>query len=139
MVKRMNADGKHSLLRNPGEYTMVVAELNGRASIRFANQDDRPADNKELEKSPLRLAHDNAERLADALSRCSTLKGYKPYVFHSRSASYVTIGSFKSEKDPAAQALLRLIPQASNELLTKKLSPVMLLPADKLMVVPHDH
>jgi hypothetical protein len=67
-----------------------------------------------LKKSPLATAADDAERLADKLSRNSEFQklGQPVYVFHDRAASRVYVGSFGEKKDPAAvdvrDALLKL-------------------------------
>src|SRR5262249_43084184 len=57
--------------------------------------------------SPLRKAHDDAERMADKLARAPEIQqtGQPVYVYHDRTTSKVFIGSFNSPQDPAAVAL----------------------------------
>ena len=58
-----------------------------------------------LRESPLRTAHDDAEKMADKLARDPEFQrlGQPVYVLHDRSASRVYIGSFDSEQDPRAR------------------------------------
>ncbi len=107
-VKQMN-EGDRSLLKCPGNFTLIVAEYGGRTT--FNPADPRFKDDRYLKNSPLQTAHEDAEALADALAKSDLLKkaGHKVYVYHDRATSKVCVGSFQDEKDPAAQAVRELI------------------------------
>jgi hypothetical protein len=108
LVKRLN-QGPRSLFQCPGPYTMVVAEFGGRSTLNPA--DPRFRDDRALQDSPLRTAHEDAETLAEVLSSSSVIRqsGHKVYVFHDRSSSKVCIGAFQTETDPAVASLRDLI------------------------------
>ena len=57
-----------------------------------------------LRESPLRTAHDDAERMADKLAKDAEFQrlGQPVYVLHDRTSSRVYIGSFDSPQDPKA-------------------------------------
>lgn len=140
MVKRMNGGGR-SLMKNPGEYTLQVAEYTGRTAVAVTTEkgfffsDDR----KSLEQSPLVTAAKDAEELADALAKCRSLNGVKPYVWHTRTSSVVTLGSFRSADDPQAIELRRRIPEISTELISRRFSQLPIRPSQTLMMVPKDN
>jgi hypothetical protein len=98
-VVEMNKHVKHSLLNNPGRYTVRVASFQGEAG--FLGED---SENKRdggggflglpplKKRSKLEIAADNAHRLTEALRK----RGIPAYEFHDRFESVVTIGSFES-------------------------------------------
>jgi hypothetical protein len=103
-VKKLNG-GSHSLLACPGHYTLQVAEFSGRATFNPENPEFK--ESLLNFKSPLGMAYDNAESLADALARDPEIKktGAQPYVFHDRTSSKVMLGAFNAPDDPAAARL----------------------------------
>ena len=105
LVAKIN-DGPHNIRYCPGRYTIQVASFSGRSTFDPDN-DPRFKGVLAAMKSPLATAADDAERLAEALSRDKEIlkTGYQPYVYHDRFSSRVTIGSFNSPTDPAAQKL----------------------------------
>ena len=104
LITQMNA-GPQSLFNCPGRYTVQVGEFSGRSTI--AGRETRMVDDKGLKSSPLMSAAEDAQKMADALAADPevTRTGYRPYVYHDRSSSKVTVGSFDSPNDPAAVAL----------------------------------
>src|SRR5205085_11155171 len=101
-----------------GRYTLQSAEVSGRSTFNVTGAEKMVkmlGDEREVSKrSPLVTAADDAEKLADALSKAPEIQqtGYQPYVFHDRTSSKVMIGAFNSPDDPAAvrlrETLLRL-------------------------------
>jgi hypothetical protein len=87
-VVSLNRGVKHSLLDNPGTYTVQVATFTGEL-IFDSRQIERLQETGEV-SNKLEVAADRAHRLTMALRR----KGVEAYEFHSRHESIVTIGSF---------------------------------------------
>lgn len=141
LVKRMN-EGPHSIFKNPGKYTLQVAEYSGRTAVTVTTEkglDDKFPENRRVtEKSPLLTAGDDAERLADALNKCRSMKGMRAYVYHTRYSSFVTIGSYSGPNDPSFKALHagNQIAEISNELLKRGFSQIALRPSAEPMEVP---
>jgi len=108
-VLDMNRDVKHSLLDNPGRYTVKVATFTGASVI---DQAKIKAIQKGSE-APSRLAE--AAEKAHKLTETLRSQGYEAYEFHDRGQSYVTVGSFnaigtpregKVEVDPKIQTII---------------------------------
>lgn len=110
-VKQWNV-GPNSLLKNPGEFTLVVAEFGGRST--YNAKDPRFLGDKNLKNSPLQTAFDDAEALVQVLSNSEEIKkaGVKVYVYHDRSNSRVCVGSFQQENDPGAEPVRKLIAES---------------------------
>lgn len=90
LVLDMNKDVKHSLLDNPGRYTVKIATFRGKATMKLDEIERLNRGGKmsnKLEEAALR-AHD----LVVALRR----RGVEAYEFHDRFESSVTVGSFES-------------------------------------------
>ena len=90
-VISLNRNVEHSLLNNPGRYTVRVAGFQG-------NETTNAKEIKELESSNeltdrLELAADRAHRLTVTLRG----QGVEAYEFHDRYESIVTVGSFDHE------------------------------------------
>ena len=108
-VERLNADNKHSLLNNPGRFTVRVATFTGEIII----EQDRVKqilsgrnDNK-LDGSTLAKAGINATELCAALRR----QGVEAYEFHDRYSSIVTVGSFNEVGTMGPQGMVELVPE----------------------------
>ena len=132
MVGQMNG-GPHNIRFCPGRYTLQVANFTGRTSL---DPDKDPRFQGLLAaKSPLETAHDDAERLAEALSKDSEIRktGCQPYVYHDRYSSRVTIGAFNSPGDPAAQKLHDRLIELAVDLNQRKVSDSMIVPAGALL------
>ncbi len=132
MVGQMNG-GPHNIRFCPGRYTLQVANFGGRTTL---DPDNDPRFKGLLgAKSPLVTAHDDAERLAEALSKDKEVQktGFQPYVYHDRYSSRVTIGSFNSPDDPAAQKLHDRMIELAVGLSERKVSDTMIVPASALL------
>jgi hypothetical protein len=106
LVVQMNG-GLRSIVHCPGRYSLQVAEFTGRSAYQFGNQDLAPAYQLNVRTSPLRTAAADAEKMADQLAKDKDVArlGQPVFVFHDRNGSRVFIGSFSSERDPAAAEL----------------------------------
>jgi hypothetical protein len=107
--------GLRSIANCPGTYSLQVADFSGRSSYQFNAQDLPFQLLPDLKNSPLRKAHDDAEKMAEKLARAPEIRrlGQPVYVFHDRTTSKVFIGSFRSPQDPAAAALRQQLVQAA--------------------------
>ncbi len=85
-VMGLNSDVEHSLLDNPGKFTVVVATFAGFAAIADGNP------KRSFEPSSERM--DTCAINADKMARELRKKGVEAYQFHDRTRSLVTIGSF---------------------------------------------
>ncbi len=140
LVKRMNNPraNARSLYNCTGPYALQVAEFFGRATT---NQNDpRFLGEDMLKRSPLAVAGEEAERLAESLAKCKSLPpGLKPFVFHDRAASRVFIGPFQRPDDPNIPAIINTLNQnVSLELLQRQFTQLPLAPARQLSPVPTD-
>lgn len=139
LIKRMNSGPfcPRSIFKCPAPYTMVVAEFSGRATLDANDQGFK--DGNSLLKSPLRTAHEDAEKLAEALAKNDQVvrAGYQPYVYHDRYTSRVTLGAFQTPDDPQAKALRELAPKVEVvEKRGREATVHHLTPANELMAVP---
>ena len=100
--------GLRSLVHCPGHYSLQVAQFSGRTSYDLNGNQGQPATGVlNLKESPLKTAHDDAERMADKLSRSPEVQriGQPVFVYHDRTSSRVFIGAFNSPDDPSAVAV----------------------------------
>jgi hypothetical protein len=106
LVIRINS-GLRSIANCPGGYSLQVADFSGRSTYQFASQALPFFQMPDLKNSPLRKAHDDAERMAEKLAKAPEIQrlGQPIYVYHDKTASKVFVGSFNSPQDPAAAAL----------------------------------
>jgi hypothetical protein len=105
--------GLRSLIHCPGTFSLQVAEFSGRSGFSF---DPKTPINQilgPLTNSPLRTAHDDAERMAEKLANAPEIRqtGQPVYVYHDRTSSKVFIGSFNSPQDPQAISLRNYLVQ----------------------------
>jgi hypothetical protein len=134
MMSQMNS-GPRSIYHCPGRYTLQVAEFNGRSILNPSTKDPAFFDTSWLKKSPLVTAADDAERLADALSKDPEIQrtGAQAYVYHSRTTSKVLIGSFNDPRDPAAVQLRETLLKNTRSITERyKSKNVMIAPANQL-------
>jgi hypothetical protein len=106
LVMQMNM-GLRSIVNCPGQFSLQVAEFSGRSMYDF-NPTAPPVHSLfTLKDSPLRTAHDDAERMAEKLAKAPEIQklGLPIYVFHDKSTSKVFIGAFNSPQDPAAASV----------------------------------
>lgn len=104
LVVSMNR-GLRSIAHCPGTYTLQVAQFTGRSTFDLngnGNNHSLASSIIDPKSSPLRTAHDDAERLADNLSRSPEFRklGMPVYVHHDRTSSRVFVGSFSGPDDP---------------------------------------
>jgi len=104
LLVSMNS-GRQSLKNCNGKYSLMIADFTGRST--FKTQDEQFKSLAFLRSSPLATAHDDAERLADKLSKQPEIRqlGQPLFVYHDRTSSRVYIGSFDVPNDPRAVAL----------------------------------
>jgi hypothetical protein len=102
LIIKLNSNVEHSLLANKGKYTLVVASFNGQSSIKPTRfeQFDRLLTNK------AKISLDNAARESWELMTTMRKQGIEAYLYHDRYRSIVTVGSFKSDKDPRIAQLI---------------------------------
>ncbi len=104
LVIQMN-HGLRSIENCPGKYSLQVAQFSGRTSYDLNSPKGEPADSLlNLKDSPLKTAHDDAERMADRLAKAPEIKriGQPVFVYHDRTSSRVFVGAFNSPQEPAA-------------------------------------
>jgi hypothetical protein len=125
-LKTLNADETYNLLKCPKRYTLAVAQFRTAATTSIAPSKPAPKSSF-LQKlgfggddsggqsvtASAMSAHNLAEMLRNKLN-------FEAYVFHTRFASVVTIGSFDRPDEPALQAL-------RDRLTRLKLDPIPLL------------
>lgn len=107
LVVSMNR-GLRSVVHCPGPYSLQVAQFTGRSTFNLSGKDQSLAGSIiDLKSSPLRTAHDDAERLADNLTRSPDFRklGVPVYVHHDRTSSRVFVGSFNSPEDPRFKSI----------------------------------
>lgn len=85
-VAELNSQVDHSLLSNPGKFTVVVGTFMGLSTIADGKKD------KEFQPSSARM--DQCAVKADKMVTALRNKGVEAYQFHDRTQSIVTIGSF---------------------------------------------
>lgn len=119
LLIKMNT-GQYNLYSCPGQYTLQVIVFQG--GIAYTGEQA-----KRLEKaSLLEAAGEHAEQVTRELRK----NGYEAYVFHARTSSLVTVGSFSSEQDPQVVELRK-------QLATMRVGSFNLLPNPNLITVPH--
>jgi hypothetical protein len=122
LMVQMNS-GDKSIANCPGHYTLQVAQFTGRSAFDLYGKGMSSfKDVIDPSSSPLQSAHDDAERLADKLSRAPEIRqlGQPVYVYHDRTSSRVFIGSFNGPEDPAAMAVREGLVQAAGKFNTTR-------------------
>jgi hypothetical protein len=111
-VVNMNKRVKHSLLMNPGTFTVRVASFQGK-TVFDGEKDDNGEEKTSFlglpargEPSQLEIAADKAHRLTEALRK----RGIEAYEFHDRCESIVTIGSFETVGTPRQDGKIEINP-----------------------------
>jgi hypothetical protein len=107
LVIRMNT-GLRSIANCPGRFSLQVAQFSGRTSYDLNAPKGKPSEPFFSPwDSPLKTAHDDAERMADKLAKSPEIQrlGQPVFVYHDRTSSRVFIGAFSSPKDPAIVAM----------------------------------
>lgn len=138
LVMDMNS-GHRSIVNCPGRYSLQLAQFSGRTEYQVGAQIQQfqlfpPS----LRDSPLQTAAADAERMAEKLARDPEVRrlGQPVYVFHDRTSSQVFLGSFNSDKDPAAIAAHEKLLRLAVPLMDKKRPggalDTMIVPANAL-------
>ncbi len=112
LMVRMNG-GLRSLIHCPGAFSLQVAEFSGRSGFMFDPKMPPSQVLGSLHNSPLRTAHDDAERMAEKLANAPEIRqtGQPVYVYHDRTSSKVFVGAFNSPQDPQAERLRNYLVQ----------------------------
>jgi hypothetical protein len=133
LVLKLNG-GPYSVFHCPGRYTLQVAEFGGRSSIINGADKTFKTPLGLVKDSPLELAYDNAEKLADVLAKDPEVRktGCLPYVFHDLTSSRVMIGAFNAPDDPAAQRLRESMLRLAVPLQQQKKTETVIVPAPVL-------
>lgn len=112
-IVSLNSGSPYTLLENKSKYTLHVATFSGGSVVQVGNQSSTKAlamFEKDFGTNLVNCAKD-AIALAEAL-RTATKHGYdtdyEAWVFHDRSRSIVTVGSFSSRQDPRISPLIQL-------------------------------
>lgn len=105
LVKKLNSDDEFSLLRNRGRYSLKIATFEGNSIHMVGNKTSTKA-KAYFDKSfgsSLDESGQKAWELCRALRQATRFgydKNYEAWIFHDRSKSYVSVGSFQSPNDP---------------------------------------
>ena len=95
--------GLRSIANCPGHYTLQVASFTGRTTYDLNGQGSSITKGLlDPHTSPLRRAHDDAERIADKLASTPEIKqiGQPVFVYHDRTSSRVFVGAFNAPRTP---------------------------------------
>jgi hypothetical protein len=113
--------GLRSIANCPGPFSLQVAEFTGRSAFIFNHNTPVKQVLSNLNDSPLRTAHADAEKMAERLANSPEIRqtGQPVYVYHDRTSSKVFVGSFNSPQDPAAGALRNFLVQNAYNLSNK--------------------
>ena len=119
LIVQMNQSPR-SIANCPGQYSLQVAEFSGRST--FNDKDEKFQGIMNLRRSPLATAADDAERMASKLAKDGDVQklGQPIYVFHDRKSSRVFVGSFNSQRDPAAVEVRDSLLKLAGPLLDRK-------------------
>lgn len=151
LIATLNADMDHSLLKNKGKYTLVIATFAGNAIMQVGNK----ADSRAMERFEKSFGNNLDQTGMEAWALTEALRSakksgydqnYEAWVFHDRHRSVVTIGSFDDQNDPRIQTLATQFrakpgrhPQTGEEMMTPELfsipkNPVGGKPADRMWI-----
>lgn len=103
-VVELNRRVEHSLLNNPGRYTVKVASFGGKNTMNSKEIEELERSGKVTDK--LDIAADKAHRLTVALRS----RGVDAYEFHDRTESIVAVGSFDSVGEPRIDGKIEIHP-----------------------------
>ena len=103
LVEEMNRRVDHSLLDNPGKFTVKIATFRGATTMKL----DAVANNGRNLPSKLEEAAVKAHKLTESLRK----RGVEAYEFHDRYESIVTVGSFDSVGMPRPDGKTEIAPE----------------------------
>ena len=103
LMVQMNS-GLRSIANCPGRYSLQIAEFSGRSTYQLTSLQPTNSLFADVNQSPLRTAHADAEKMADKLAKDPEFQrlGIPVYVVHDRTSSRVFVGSFDSPRDQRA-------------------------------------
>jgi hypothetical protein len=103
LMVQMNS-GLRSIANCPGRYSLQIAEFSGRSAYQLNPIQQPSSILNNLKNSPLATAHEDAERVADKLSKDAEFMalGQPIFVLHDLTSSRVFVGSFDAPEDPRA-------------------------------------
>lgn len=115
LLVKLNHGERHSLFENDGEYTLIVARFYGK-HVAVLPGGKIPGISQFLKTNDLDNAAIAARELVVALrgsyDEAGIFNNIDAYIWHDRHESLVTVGSFRSEDDPAiAQYMQRFGPK----------------------------
>ena len=121
LVLQINS-GHRSIANCPGHYSLQLAQFTGRSEYQIGAQATPFHLFSSLHDSPLRTAAADAEKMAEKLAKDPEVRrlGQPIYVYHDRTSSQVFLGSFDSERDPAAIAAREQLLKLAVPLMDKK-------------------
>jgi hypothetical protein len=121
LVMTMNT-GLRSIVHCPGQFSLQVAEFSGRSTYIFSPTAPPAHSIFNIKESPLRTAHEDAEKMAEKLAKSPEFQklGLPVYVFHDKTTSKVFVGAFNSPQDPAAGAVRDELVRSAYVLSNKK-------------------
>jgi hypothetical protein len=129
LVERMNRNVEHSLLDNPGKFSVKIATFRGATTMQL---DKIAKDGREL-PSKLEEAAVKAHELTEALRK----RGVEAYEFHDRYESIVTVGSFDSVGAERPDGRMEIAPDVHKIMLTYSPQQAPLPGQDAYGLVPY--
>jgi hypothetical protein len=120
LMVQMNS-GLRSVANCPGRFSLQIAEFAGRSAYQLTPMQQPNAILANLRESPLKTAHEDAERMADKLTKDPEFQrlGQPVYVLHDRTASRVFVGSFDAPTDARAGQIRERLMQMAVPLVDK--------------------
>ena len=121
LLVQLNSGVNYSLYDNPGEYTLVIARFTGDAVMQTSTE-LKPT-KKIMSLGIFHQPHDLNDEGESAMELVTVLRGQfhrdnqgnltefndlDAYVWHRRSDSIVTVGSFKSRNDPRIERFMKM-------------------------------
>jgi hypothetical protein len=99
LIVKLNSNIDHSLFENKGKYTLIVASFYGKSRVKPTQF--KAFDNMlKMDAKKENISLDEAGRESWILMTLLRQQGYDAYVYHERYRSIVTVGAFKSPRDP---------------------------------------
>lgn len=111
LLLKLNAGMDHSLLDNPGKYSLIVASFYGNSVTQVSARRFAAAQKKFTVSNALDVGMFSAWELVNALRNARSYgydQDFEAYVYHDRHRSVVTIGAFNSPSDPLIGALAKM-------------------------------
>lgn len=111
LLIRLNSGENHSLADNRGEYTLVIARFYGKQNVllgsKAARSDQDVSIGNTLDQAGF-AAQELTAVLRGKYDPSNTYNNIDAYVWHDRSESIVTVGSFTSDSDPSIERYKKL-------------------------------